>query len=66
MSGITQAMEYNAIIFKIDNIPHRPNGPAIQWLDGDWAWAHYGQAHRYYGPALSRTGWWLRDQHIKR
>jgi hypothetical protein len=31
--------------------PHRLNGPAILWNDGDLRWGQYGSYHRLNGPA---------------
>jgi hypothetical protein len=55
----------NVILHKCNGVPHRVNGPAFIWDDGAWGWSLYGEAHRYYGRALSNTGWWIHDHHIK-
>lgn len=51
-----------------EKIPHRLDGPAIEWADGDGWWFVNGHRHRLDGPAVERadgTGeWWYEDVKI--
>ena len=35
-----------------NNLLHREDGPAIEYLDGDKFWFSYGKYHRINGPAI--------------
>lgn len=46
-----------------DNKPHRTNGPAIKYKNGDFFWCLNGTWHRYYGPATFLGDWWIHDKY---
>jgi hypothetical protein len=49
-----------------DGIPHRANGPAYEWENGNWEWWVFGKTHRYYGPACQwNRGWYIHREQIK-
>ena len=45
-------------VYRIGDLTHRANGPAVIVDDGSWGWLLHGQWHRYYGPQNSDDGWW--------
>ena len=47
------------------DVPHRPNGPAMEWDNGNYYWWLYGDRHRYYGPANNASHWYIHDKLIK-
>lgn len=49
------------IMFELNGMLHRPNGPAIIWNDGDWGWNLFGLWHRYYGPRDESGDWYIHD-----
>lgn len=57
---ITRTDNDGGVVYRLNDMPHRLNGPAFEWLDGTWSWALYGKVHRYYGPAASNL---LLDQY---
>lgn len=51
-----------------DKKPHRTNGPARVYDDGDTYWWLFGIRHRYYGPQSSneeRSIWRVHDKEMK-
>ena len=44
---------------------HRPNGPAIEYVDGYWTWRLHSMTHRYYGPATSKYQWYIHGEYVK-
>jgi hypothetical protein len=48
---IDRIEENDRVCYRLNGVPHRPNGPAFEWPNGDWSWSLYGKIHRYYGPA---------------
>jgi hypothetical protein len=40
------------IFYYKHGIPHRNNGPAIIWSEGDQFWFYNGKRHRTNGPAI--------------
>ena len=52
-------------IIKGTDLPHRADGPAIEWDNGDKEWYINGKLHRDDGPALiladGRIFWYLND-----
>ena len=36
-------------VYLMDISVHRPNGPAMEWQDGEWTWYLFDKSHRYYG-----------------
>ena len=58
---------YDRIVYYVDELPHRSNGPAII-IDGkdNWCWKLAGEFHRYYGKCDNITHhWYIHDQRIK-
>ncbi|TAL36542.1 MAG: hypothetical protein EPN97_06135 [Alphaproteobacteria bacterium] len=49
-----------------ENVRHRPDGPAIEFKNGDREWWIMGERHRTNGPAVECTdgykAWYIRDQ----
>jgi hypothetical protein len=47
----------------LNGVPHREDGPAIEWPDGRREWWLHGKLHREDGPAIEwpdgRREWWL-------
>lgn len=46
---------------------HREDGPAIEYLNGDWSWLFNGKWHRISGPSEwigRKYGWWVNDENI--
>jgi hypothetical protein len=48
-----------------DGMPHRANGPAYEWWDGDWSWLLNCDFHRYYGPQNYSNEWWIHGRQVK-
>jgi hypothetical protein len=53
------------IRYELNGLLHRANGPAVEWVNGSWAWYLKGVGHRYYGPAWSNDRWNIRGGHVK-
>jgi hypothetical protein len=51
------------IIYKLNEVCHREDGPAIEWSNGDKEWYINGERHREDGPAVVRVNgtreWWI-------
>jgi hypothetical protein len=47
--------DIECVRYRLNGVPHRTNGPAFEWLNGDWSWALHGKIHRYYGLAGSNA-----------
>jgi hypothetical protein len=51
------------IRYYVDGIPHRINGPAVEYLDGEKEYWLNGSIHREDGPAIiwdcGKKEWWL-------
>lgn len=48
-----QVRSAGAIIYYLDGILHRQDGPAIEWEDGSFQWYKNGFLHRENGPAVT-------------
>lgn len=50
-----------------NGLPHRLNGPAIEYIDGSLVWCFHGQVHRTDGPAVQMADgheeWQVHDQY---
>lgn len=54
------------VSYRLNGVPHRPDGPARIWKDGDWDWALFGKWHRYYGGCRNwGDGWWIHGEQVK-
>lgn len=42
----------NRIFYYHDDLLHREDGPAVEWIDGYQEWYHHGKLHRLDGPAI--------------
>lgn len=50
----------------LDDLYHRPNGPALWRDDGKWwSWFLFDREHRYYGPAHCNKEWWCYGMYVK-
>lgn len=50
----------------LEDIPHREDGPAFEYPNGDKVWWFHGKIHRLDGPAIVRgdngpSGWFVND-----
>ena len=62
-----QQIEYNGWTeYKLNDMLHRPNGPARIWkYTGDWTWYLFDELHRYYGYTRSYGyGWFIHGRRI--
>lgn len=52
----------------LNGVPHREDGPAIEYPDGDQRWYRNGGYHREDGPAVENASgtreWWLDDKQL--
>ena len=52
----------------LNGLPHREDGPAVEWADGDKVWYLNGELHREDGPAIEYTDgtkeWFLNSQEM--
>ena len=48
---IEKTEDNGTIIWRLNGITHRDDGPAIVWEDGAQSWYQHGQLHRVDGPA---------------
>lgn len=48
-------VDQSATIWRLDGVPHRENGPAIEYSDGDQRWYRNSRLHREDGPAIEYT-----------
>lgn len=59
--------ENNVNIYYLNGYPHRDNGPAIEWNNGDKEYFINGRLHREDGPAVERGNkkeWWYKGNQI--
>jgi len=67
MIEIEEFIDYNYVIYVVKGTktPHREDGPAIEWANGDKEWYINGKLHRDDGPTLiladGRIFWYLND-----
>ena len=52
MKPICTINEYGTKIWRIDDIFHREDGPAIEWDNGQKEWYLNNKRHREAGPAI--------------
>jgi len=62
--------EYGTKRWRLNDLLHREDGPAVEWTDGHKAWYLNGKRHRKDGPAIEwanghRT-WYLNDKHLSK
>lgn len=56
-----------AIEYRLNDILHKTNGPAIQWKETNWyTWWLNGIWHRYYGPQDQNGFWRIHGRTIKK
>ena len=36
-------------VYLVGTMFHKSNGPATEWVDGEWTWYLHDKRHRYYG-----------------
>lgn len=62
-----QTDEDGSKIWKLDGLPHREDGPAVEQSDGSKYWFVHGLYHRTDGPALDESDgtkhWYLKGKH---
>ena len=44
--------KYGTKCYYVNNVLHREDGPAVEYVDGDKFWYKNGKAHRENGPAV--------------
>ena len=49
---ICEIDKYGTKRWYLNGIPHREDGPAVEFLDGDQSWFFEGKLHREDGPAI--------------
>jgi len=66
LQGYTIDAGKERVVWRLDDKPHREDGPAYIGADGTQRWYLYGNRHRTDGPAVIRANghlaWYLNDQ----
>jgi hypothetical protein len=50
---IKKIVKKNAIEYRVNDVLHNPNGPAIEYFDGSEEWYFNGKKHREGGPSAT-------------
>ena len=65
-TGICKRLDYNAIFYYKNGLPHREDGPAIIYENGNQDWWLNGLQHRESGPSDEYTNgdkfWFYKDK----
>lgn len=54
------------VVWMMDGVFHREDGPAVAYTNGDQTWYHHNQIHRLDGPAVvgkDSREWFLNDRY---
>ncbi len=59
---LTVTVSDTGVMYRIDNLLHREDGPAFELFNRNWSWYKHGKLHNPNGPARilddGQTEWW--------
>ena len=68
-TGAYLVLSFNYKVWYLNGLPHREDGPAVEYDGGAKQWWLHGYLHREDGPAIEGTGgakfWYLHRKYYK-